>query len=228
MIKPERFLLYSSLTVFEKLTLVFPQVISSQTNSYKNLPQSFLFKLSLLKKKKRLCNSAFFWFPLTFLFFSQTFSSSPKLSATQKYLSPATQEKSSPSKSQTCSLRPTTNLLLCSRFSQDVTTGFPVSTIILWSSMSQLSFLSFGDVPLSTTTMARWWSRPCMELYGSCPPLQTKCSPTPPGWPWKAPLIQIMKTVIIDKKKNYVTLGLKKMGSTRMFDKWWLNILIPT
>ena len=43
-------------------------------------------------------------------------------------------------------------------------------------------------------------TRPCMKLHRSCSLLQTKCSPTPPKWPWNAPLIQIMKTVIMNKK----------------------------
>ena len=183
MIKPERFLLYSSLTVFEKLTLVFPQVISSQTNSYKNLPQSFLFKLSLLIKKKGSATPHFSGsLSLSFFFLKLFLPPQHSLQLKNIYLP-------LPKKSllllnhrhalsvlqPTCS--PTHGLAKTS----------PPAPLFQPSSYEALcpSYHSCRS-EMSLSQPPPWQGgSPCHTsmLHGSCPPLQTKCSPTPPGWP---------------------------------------------
>lgn len=54
MIKPGRFLPCSSLIVLEKLTLVFPQVLFSQTKQLLKIPQNVLFSEKLARPDKEI------------------------------------------------------------------------------------------------------------------------------------------------------------------------------
>lgn len=54
MIKPGRFLPCSSLIVLEKLTLVFPQVLFSQTKQPLKIPQNVLFSEKLARPDKEI------------------------------------------------------------------------------------------------------------------------------------------------------------------------------